>query len=115
MDLNDIPMSPHDDQAKKHALLAYLFMVLGLFTGIFWLIGALWAMAKARDARGSMFYDHYQNIIGIFWWGLGLSLIGFVLALFFVGYLLLLGVWIWSIVKLFKGLARLTSDKPYNS
>ncbi|WP_067101664.1 DUF4870 family protein [Marinomonas atlantica] len=114
MNLDDIPMSPHDDQAKRDALIGYVFMLLGLFTGIFWIIGAVWAMAKTRDAQGSIFYDHFRNITGIFWWGLGISLIGFVLAIFFIGYLLLLGIWIWSIVKLVKGILRLTNNLPYH-
>lgn len=108
-------MTERDEQAKTQALIAYLMMVFGLFTGIFWIIGAIWAMAKARDAKGTLFEDHYTNMISIFWWGIGLSIIGIVLAAFVIGYFLLLGVWIWSIVKLFKGLAKLTSNQPYRS
>ncbi|RDL45252.1 hypothetical protein DN730_06475 [Marinomonas piezotolerans] len=108
-------MTERDEQAKTHALIAYLMMVFGLFTGIFWLIGAVWAMAKARDAKDTLFEDHYNNMISIFWWGIGLSIIGVVLAAFVIGYFLLLGVWIWSIVKLFKGLAKVTSNQPYRS
>ena len=115
MDLDEIPMTPHDDQAKHNALIAYAFMLLGLFTGVFWLVGAVWAMAKSRDAKGSIFYDHFQNITSIFWWGLIISVIGFVLAIFFIGYLILLGVWLWSVMKLVKGLSRLTNDQPYHS
>ncbi len=115
MDLNEIPMTPHDDQAKRDALIAYGFMLLGLFTGIFWLVGAVWAMTKSSNAKGSVFYDHFQNITGVFWWGLIMSVIGFVLAIFFVGYLILLGVWVWSVFKLIKGAIRLTNDQPYHS
>ncbi|MCP3672167.1 MAG: hypothetical protein GY814_17405 [Gammaproteobacteria bacterium] len=109
------PLSSRDDAAKTNALIAYGLMVLGLFTGIFWIIGAIWAMIKKEDAQGTIFEDHYSNVIKTFWWGLGLSIIGFVLIFIAIGYLILLAVWIWSIYKIIKGLARITSNKAYSS
>ena len=110
-----VTLSRKDDAAKTHALIAYGLMGLGLFTGIFWLVGAIWAMVKKDDAVGTLFEDHYSNIMSIFWWGLVLSIIGFILTLVIVGYFLLLAVWVWSIYKLIKGFARITSNKPYSS
>jgi len=49
-----------DEAAKTHALIAYGLMVIGLFTGIFWIIGAIWAMVKKEDAIGTCFEDHYS-------------------------------------------------------
>ncbi|MBY5991003.1 DUF4870 family protein [Ferrimonas balearica] len=109
----DVPMSAHDDSVKTHALIAYALMVLGLFTGLFWLIGAIWAMVKKGDAAGSLFEDHYSNISKTFWWGLGLSIVGGLLTFVVIGYPLLVAVWIWSIYRIVKGLARLTSNKAY--
>lgn len=109
-----IKLSPQDEAAKTNALIAYGLMVLGLFTGIFWLIGAIWAMVKKDDAAGTLFADHYSNIVKIFWWGLGLSIIGTLLFVFIVGYFILIGVWIWSVFKIIKGLANLTSNKAYH-
>jgi len=110
-----INLSSQDDAAKTNALIAYALMGIGLFTGIFWIIGAIWAMVKKGDAVGTLFEDHYSNIINIFWWGLGLSIIGFILLFFVVGYFVLLAVWFWSIYRLIKGFAKITSNKPYNS
>lgn len=108
-------LSIKDDAAKTNALIAYGLMVIGLFTGIFWIVGAIWAMVKKEEARGSIFEDHYSNIIKTFWWGLGLSILGFILAFIVIGYFILLAVWIWSIFKVVKGLAKITSNKAYNS
>jgi uncharacterized membrane protein len=46
-------------------------VVVGLLTGLFWFIGAIWAMIKKRDAVGTIFEDHDSNIIKTFWWSLG--------------------------------------------
>ncbi|MDO6558904.1 DUF4870 family protein [Paraglaciecola chathamensis] len=108
-------LSTKDDAAKTSALIAYGLMVFGLFTGLFWIIGAVWAMVKKGEAQGTIFEDHYSNIIKTFWWGLGLSIVGFILAFVVVGYFILLAVWIWSIYKIIKGLAKITSNKAYNS
>ncbi len=108
-------LSAKDDAAKTNALIAYGLIVIGLFTGIFWIIGAVWAMVKKGEAQGTIFEDHYSNIIKTFWWGLGLSILGFILAFIVVGYFILLAVWIWSIYKIIKGLAKITSNKAYNS
>ncbi|MCQ8877081.1 hypothetical protein NQT69_03385 [Pseudoalteromonas shioyasakiensis] len=109
------PLSTKEEAAKTSALIGYGLMVLGLFTGIVWIIGAVWAMVKRSEAEGTIFEDHYSNIISTFWWGLGLSIIGLILAFVVVGYFLLIGVWIWSIYRIIKGLAKITSNKPFNS
>ncbi len=108
-------LSSQDDAAKTNAIIAYGLMVIGLFTGLFWIIGAVWAMVKKEEAQGTIFEDHYSNIVKTFWWGLGLSIIGFILVFIIIGYFLLIGVWIWSIYRIIKGLAKITSNKAYNS
>lgn len=104
-----------DKSTKNHALIAYILMVLGFFTGIPWIAGAIWAMVKKGDAQGSLFEDHYSNIITTFWWGLGFFILGVILMFAVVGYFIILGVSIWSIYRIIKGLVKLTSDKAYYS
>lgn len=106
-------MSSNDEAAKTHALIAYGLMVAGLFTGFFWIVGLVWAVMKKDDAQGSIFFDHYQNIITIFLWSLVLTAIGSILAWVFFGWFILFGVWVWSIYRILKGLARITANKSY--
>lgn len=103
------------ENAKNNALAAYIMMVLGMFTGIFWIIGAVWAMFKKEDAINTPYYDHYSNITKTFWWGLIWTVIGIVTWMFVVGVFICAVAWIWSIYRIIKGLAKITSDKPYNS
>jgi uncharacterized membrane protein len=107
-------MTPYEEAAKNNALIAYILMCLGAFTGLFWLAGAIWAMLKKADAKGTIFADHYSNITKTFWWGLGFSLLGFVLIFVAVGYLVLLAVWVWSVFRIVKGLVQITSNKSYS-
>ena len=108
------PLTAREENAKSNVVIAYIFMLLGVFTGVFWLIGAIWAMVKADEARGTFFEDHYSNIISTFWWGIFWSVIGVILAFFFIGYIVLFAVWIWSIFRMVKGIARATSNQSYH-
>lgn len=110
---SNLSLSIVDDAAKTSALIGYVLMILGMFTGVFWLIGAIWTMVKRNEAEGTLFEDHYTNIISTFWWVLGLSIVGFILAFFIVGYFVLFVVWVWSIYRIINGLAKITSNKPY--
>lgn len=111
--IRDSALTATQQEAKTHAIVAYVFMVLGLITGIFWLVGAIWAMVKKSDARGTPFEDHYSNIIKTFWVGLAVTIISIPLAIVLIGYFTLLAVWIWSIYRIVKGVARLSANQPY--
>lgn len=108
-----VVLSAQDDMAKTNAIIAYALMIAGLFTGVLWFVGGIWAIVKKSEAAGSMFEDHYDNIITTFWWTLGLSVIGFLSAIIVIGYFILLGVFIWGLYRVIKGLARVTSNKSF--
>lgn len=101
------------ENSKNNALIAYILMGLGIFTGVFWIIGAIWAMVKKDDAVNTPFHDHYSNIIKTFWWGLAWTILGMLLWVFVIGAFIMLFVWIWSIYRIVKGIARLTSNQSY--
>ena len=103
-----------NEDAKTNALIAYGLMVLGMFTGVFWIIGAVWAMVKKEDAVNTPYHDHYSNIVKTFWWGFFWTVLGIALWVFFIGWVIMFIAWVWAIYRIIKGLARLTSDKSYN-
>ncbi|MFT5580098.1 MAG: putative membrane protein [Paraglaciecola psychrophila] len=112
---NGYLLSPADQRAKSHAFIAYCLMAVGLFTGFFWLVGALWAMGKRSAASDTVFAGHYDAIISMFWWGLGLSILGAILSVIVIGYLLIFAVWLWSLYKIVTGIAKLSSNEAIHS
>lgn len=107
-------LSAADKDAKTHALIAYALMCCGFFTGITFIAGVIWAYVKKGDALNTPFYDHYNNLTTTFWVSLVLSVIGGLTAIFVVGYFIALVAGIYTLFKLIKGLARLTSNRAYN-
>lgn len=107
-------LSAYDDAAKNNALIAYVLMILGYFTGILWFIGAIWVFIKQSDADRSQFNDHYSNILTVFCWSFVLRIIGFLLSFILIGYPILFFVWLWSLYRIIKGVANLTSNKSYD-
>ncbi|MCU7553286.1 hypothetical protein OCL06_01600 [Alteromonas sp. ASW11-19] len=108
-------LSQQELDAKQHAQIAYVLMLLGLFTGLLWFVGAIWAMLKIGDARGTRFEDHYSNIIRVFIIGIILTVVGGILTIVLVGWFILLGVFIWSVFKLVKGLLRVSENQSYKA
>ncbi len=107
------PLSPLDDEAKTHALIAYAFMLAGLFTLILWFVGGIWAIVKKPDISGSRFEDHYENIISVFWWGIFWGCLSFLLTLIGLGYVMLFVLFVWGLYRIIKGLAKITSNRAY--
>jgi uncharacterized membrane protein len=103
-----------NEDAKNNALIAYILMVLGMFTGVFWIIGAVWAMVKKEDAVNTPYLDHYSNIVKTFWWGFFWTMLGIALWVFFIGIVIMFIAWVWAIYRIIKGLARITSDKSFS-
>lgn len=110
-----IPLTLADKEAKKNAMIAYLLIAAGYFTGLFFIAGGIWAILKRDEARNTLFSDHFDNIISTFWIALGLSVLGVLTVWFFVGGVILFFTFVYVVWKVIKGLASLTSDRPYNS
>lgn len=107
-------MNELNSSAKTSALIGYGLMIFGMFTGIGSLIGVIWAYIKAGDYKDSIFADHFANIKSTFWISLLLVIVGLVTALIGIGYIIFIVSAIYYIFKTIKGIARLTSDKPYS-
>ena len=90
-------------------------MALGFFTGFCWIAGFIWALVKKSDARGTVFADHYDNIITVFIMSFVLMVAGFLLAFIVIGYFIILASVIWTLYRIVKGLAKITSNKAYHS
>ena len=106
-------ISSDSSDAKTHALVAYILILVGMFTAIPMLIGAVWAMVKRRDALGTIYHSHYTNAIRVFWYTVAWTIVGVILVFVVVGYAVLAIVWIWALYRLINGLVKISADDVY--
>jgi uncharacterized membrane protein len=93
------------------AAAVYLLYGVGYFTGISALIGVIIAHVKVDDAE-PVLRSHYRFQIRTFWIGLLYLAIGIPLCVALIG-IPILGWWfIWSLIRIVKGILLLTEHKP---
>jgi len=98
---------------KSHALVSYILLSFGLFTGIPLLFGAIWAMIKKKGAIGTIYHSHLVNATRVFWWSLFWTILGGILTPFAIGFAVWAVAWLWALYRVVDGLAKILSDEAY--
>jgi uncharacterized membrane protein len=93
------------------AVVVYVLYGVGYFTGISALIGVIIAHVQADDPD-PVLRSHYRFQIRTFWIGLLYLAIGFPLCLVLIGFLILAWWFIWSLIRIVKGVLLVTEHKP---
>ncbi len=99
------------EPGPQNALVIYVLYFLSFVIGITGLIGVVMAYLN-RGKAGGFVETHYTWLIRTFWIGLLFSVISFVLALAFIGFLLMIAVAVWAVVRLVKGVMALNKNEP---
>ena len=108
-----IPSTTSSSEYKTHALISYILLAIGLFTGIPLLFGAIWAMIKKSGAYGTIYHSHLVNATRVFWWSLFWTIIGAIFAAVGIGFAIWAATWLWVLYRIVDGLAKVLSDEPY--
>jgi uncharacterized membrane protein len=93
------------------ALIVYMLYCVGYFTGISALIGVIIAHVKIEDAD-PVLRSHYQFQIRTFWIGLLYLAIGIPLCMVLIGIPILAWWFLWSLIRIIKGIVALNEHKP---
>lgn len=99
------------DAGPKNAQLIYILFFLSIFVGLTSIIGVVMAYLN-RGKAGGYVETHYTWLIRTFWIALLFSLISAVLIFVGIGFLLMIAVFVWAIVRLVKGIQRLGRGEP---
>jgi uncharacterized membrane protein len=90
----------------------YVLYLASLIVGVTILIGLVMAYVNRSEANGTWAGSHYTYQIRTFWIGLIYSLISVVLMLIGIGFLLIVAVWIWGLVRCIRGLQWASASQP---
>lgn len=106
-------LPPGETATMAHVV--YALFVINLFTGIVGLIGVIIAHVKRGDVRGTWLESHYQWQIRTFWIGMAGAIVGFLLAKFGIGLVILVIVSLWYVWRIVKGWTRLGSSRAIDN
>ena len=105
-----LPSEPAD--ASGNAKIVYFLYLGTIVFPVLALAGVIIAYVS-RSAAAAWAADHYRFQIRTFWIGLLYSAVGVATSFILIGWLILLAVLIWWIVRTIKGLQYLGHSVPY--
>lgn len=133
---------PKQAGAEQHlrslALLCYVLFLASFFNGLTAIVGVIIAYIKRRDAAGTVWQSHFDNLILVFWVMLAICLVGLLsfpislvsLALLFSDdfvwpafsvFTLPVLIWmlvlpimvVWFFYRMIRGLIHASENRPY--
>jgi uncharacterized membrane protein len=93
------------------AMIVYALYCSGYFIAIPALIGVIIAHVKVDDTD-PVLRSHYQFQIRTFWIGLLYLTVGTLLSIVLIGIPLLIWWFVWSLIRIVKGMVRVNEHKP---
>ena len=98
------------EPGKTNIQVIYVLYLASMIVGITSIIGVVIAYMN-RGKAGGWLESHYTWAIRTFWMGILYSLIAAVLMIVGIGFLLIIAVAIWAIIRIVKGLQKAARDE----
>lgn len=103
-----------DESQRGTAILAYVLYLVGWPTlHLATIVGLVLAYVQRKDARGTVWESHFNNLIETFWIALIVFVVAVPLCFVFIGIPILIGLAIWVLYRTVKGLIRAIDSRPY--
>lgn len=99
------------EPGPQNALVIYILYLAGFVVGITAIVGIVMAYLN-RGKTGGFVESHYTWQIRTFWIALLASFVSALLFIIGIGFLLMLAVAVWVVVRVVKGLMALNKNEP---
>lgn len=111
-----IPNTPTPDplyaSQRQLVIIIYALYAAALFLGgIPAIIAIVINYVKRSEVQHPVLASHFTWQIRTFWIGLAIAIIGFITTFLFIGFFILLGVLIWDIYRLVRGVLGILDNK----
>ncbi len=93
-------------------LIIYILQGLAFFIGLTALVGIIMNYVKCGDMRGTWLESHFRWQIRTFWYVLLWMVLGILLAVVWIGYIILFVNAVWAIYRIVRGVLNLLDNKP---
>ncbi|SDE62875.1 MULTISPECIES: DUF4870 family protein [Kordiimonas] len=106
---------PRQDADRRSVVLVYILFLIGLCTGgLVSIAGAIIAHTKSNEVA-RVYQSHLDYQIRTFWMGLVIGIVGSLLLVVLIGIPILLGLFIWTLVRCIKGLMAANDGQPIDN
>lgn len=103
---------PRPDTDRRAVMLVYILYFIGLATGgLASVAGVIIAHTKSHD-EASVYQSHFEYQIHTFWIGLVIGIVGALLTIVLVGFAILAGLFVWTLVRCIKGFIAANDGQP---
>lgn len=97
-------------EGKGSANLVYILYLVGFVIGITSIVGVI--LAYVNRGKNPLLDSHYTFQIRTFWIGLLGGFIGALTAIIIVGWVIMLAVLVWAVMRIITGMQKLGKDEP---
>ncbi|MBP6115629.1 MAG: hypothetical protein KA498_03230 [Neisseriaceae bacterium] len=119
--------------ARQETLIVYIAFVASIFFSLFAsVIGVIYAYVRRNDLKETVYYSHFNYLIRLFWWQLGLSFVPMLMISYGIvrpllvaqepsmGWLVAAMAWggvvlLWFLIRLVLGLVRFQDARPIHT
>lgn len=110
---SDPPRPPDPlDTIKGVTTLVYALQALSFLVGFTGIAGIIINYLRLADARGTWLESHFVWQIRTFWYQLLWGVLGLLTSVLLIGFVILAGVYCWSIYRVVKGWLNLADQRP---
>ena len=99
------------ESEKKLAMIVYILQAVSVIFGVTSIIGVIINYVKRSEISDPVIKSHFTWQIKTFWWAFGLFFLSMVLMAVVIGWFLMIGVMVWYIYRVVKGIIRLNDGK----
>ncbi|MBT5859802.1 MAG: hypothetical protein HOH89_01465 [Alphaproteobacteria bacterium] len=110
---NPSPTPPPSGLTQSNTVMViYILYLVGFTAPITAIVGVVFAYMSRDQARDTWMESHYEFQIRTFWMGLGMAIVGGLLAVIGIGVLILIFWFVWAIIRSAKGLMWYSKGEP---
>lgn len=110
MSTPETPMGSTQSDPYLMPKIVYILYALGYFVGITSLVGLV--LAYVMRGKNTIADSHHNFQIRTFWISLAIAIIGAVTMIIGIGFLILLFLMVWGLVRIISGFLLLNDGKP---
>lgn len=111
-DNNEPASRPDGFGARSITQLVYVLQALSFAFGVTAVVGVILNHLSLHQVRGTWLESHFRWQIRTFWFGLLWSLIGLATYVFVVGWMILIGIYLWTLYRVVKGAINFFAGRP---